>query len=404
MLDWREIDWWDLPGPSRFIQRAASAVLVGEQGALGLLLPSPSPDGLLDALSRRISESFGVRTVRVDASTGLRDRSPVHLLAATAGVAPSAIRSVAEFVDAPELANAAFIVERVLPDEWITLGLFLRGQCSERARRTRAVAPAVCVVVPNGASTHDIRGALGGHDMRWLGVASRLDSQIYAERATGFVGDDLVSRTAVSTIIEVAGWDPSLIRALGQLPVEIQLDPRNTLTRLPVETKNIQPCWANRLVDYWDGQVLVHVTALLAASDAAALARRVWRGHVRTIFPFVEQVRHAYTTRYENDLRSRLPIEKAYGSSLRRYTDPFALELYDIFQLLKDVLPKPESSLLYHCYKLRRLVAHMAPGESHRICRVSQLWDELWESFPKPCEGNGHRGSSMESSMHSGMG
>jgi hypothetical protein len=180
----------------------------------------------------------------------------------------------------------------------------------------------------------------------------------------------------------------SLIRALAQLPVEVQLDPRDTLTNVHVTTKNVRPCWANRLVDHWDGQMLVHVRALLAAGDAAALARRVWRGHVRTIFPFVEQVRHAYAVRYEDELRARLPIEKIYGNTVRRYTDPFSLELYDVFQLLKDVLPKPECNLLFHCYKLRRLVAHMVPGESSTICRASQLWDELSESFPNPYEGS----------------
>jgi hypothetical protein len=389
MLDWREIDWWDLPGPSRFVERAASAVLGGDHGALGLLVPSPAPDGLLDALSRRMAESFGALPVRVDASAGLRGRSPVHLLAAMAGVAPSTVRSIAEFIDAPEVANTAFLVEGIPPDEWITWGLFLRGQRSERQSRTRAVAPAICIVVPHGTSAEDVRAALGGHDMRWLGIASRLDSQIYAERATGFGSDDLVSRTAVSTIIEVAGWDPSLIRALARLPVEVQLDPRNALVDVPITTKNVQPCWANRLVDHWDGQIVVHVTALLAAGDAAALGRRVWRGHVRTIFPFVEQVRHAYAVRYEDELRARLPIEKTYGGVVRRYTDPFTLELYDVFHLLKDLLPQPECSLLFHSYKLRSLVAHMVPGESSRICRASQLWDELSDNFPNPYQGVG---------------
>jgi hypothetical protein len=285
-------------------------------------------------------------------------------------------------VDAPELADSVFLVEQVPSDEWITWGLFLRAHRSERSRRTRAMGPAVCVVVPNGTSKEDIRGALGGHDMRWLGVASRLDSQIYAERATGFGNDDLVSRTAVSTIIEVAGWDPSAIRALAQLPIEVQLDPRETLAHARVTTKNIQPRWANRMVDHWDGQFLVHLEALLAAGDAATLSRRIWRGHVRTIFPFVEQIRHSYAVRYEDELRNRLPIEKIYGDTVRRYTEPYTLELYDLFQLLKHNLPKPEWTLLFDCYKLRRLVAHMEPGESSRICRASQLWDDLSESFP----------------------
>jgi hypothetical protein len=387
MLDWREIGWWDLPGPSRFIERAASAVLFGDQGALGLVLPAPCPDGLLDALSRQISESSGAMPVRVDASTGLRGRSPVHVLAAAAGIAATAVRSVAEFVDAPSLATAVFLIEGVPADEWMTWGMFLRGQRLERVRRPRAMAPAICLVVPNSVTPDDVRAALAGHSMRWIGVASRLDSQMYVEQATGFGGDDLVSCTAVSTITEVAGWDPSLIRALAELPVEAQLDPREALSKVPVVCEALRPCWANRLVDHWDGQVLVHVRALLAAGDSTALARRVWRGHVRTIFPFIEQVRHAYASRYEDELRARLPIEKAYNSYVRTYSDPFKLELYDLYQLLKDVLPNAKQSLLFDSYKLRTLIAHMEPGESFRIVRASQLWDELSGEFPDGCQG-----------------
>jgi predicted kinase len=387
MPNWREIGWWDLPGPSRFIERAASALLVGDQGVLGLVLPEPSPDGLLDALALRISESFGLIPMRVDASAGLRGRSPVHKLAAVAGVAATAVRSVAEFVDAPGLANTVFFVEQVPPDEWMTWGMFLRGQRFERARRPRAMSPAVCLVVPNSVMPDDIKAALGGHSMRWVGVASRLDSQMYAEQATGFGSDDLESCTALSTITEVAAWDPSLIRALAALPVETQLDPRETLARVEVPSRAMQPCWANRLVDHWDGHVVIHVTALLAAGDVVSLARRIWRGHVRTIFPFIEQIRHAYASRYEDELRAQLPIEKTYHSTVRTYADPFTLELYDLFRLLKDLLSASERTLLHDCYKLRTSMAHMEPAESFRISRASQLWDQLAGEFPDGCWG-----------------
>src|SRR5262249_10531600 len=144
----------------------------------------------------------------------------------------------------------------------------------------------------------------------WLGVTSRLDSQLHTERLTGFSGDDLLERTAVSTIVEVAGWDPSLIRALADLPPEVQLDPRDALRRFPVPAGAAQPYWANGLVDHWDGQVHVHAKALLVLGDDQALARRVWRGHVRTIFPFIDQVRHAFVTRYKTALCARLPLKK----------------------------------------------------------------------------------------------
>src|SRR5262249_14658710 len=159
------------------------------------------------------------------------------------------VRSVADFVDAASLANVAFLIEGIPPDEWISWGLFLRAENSERTRRPRAIAPSICFVVPDGVVPDDVRAALGGSGMRWMGVTSRLDSQIYADQATGFGGDDLVSRTAVSTITEIGAWDPSLIRALAKLPVEVQLDPRQALMSAGVASEIVHPCWANGLVD-----------------------------------------------------------------------------------------------------------------------------------------------------------
>jgi hypothetical protein len=263
MIDWREIGWWDLPGPSRFVERAVSAVLTGGDGAVGLILPSPNPVGLLDALSRRISEASGALPIRINASAGLRGRSPVHMLAASAGIAAAVIRSVAEFVDSPGLANVVFVVDGIHAEEWMTWGLFLRQQRAERVRRPRALAPTICIVVPDAVAPDDVKAALGVAGLRWLGVMSRLDSQLHTERLTGFSGDDLLERTAVSTIVEVAGWDPSLIRALADLPPEVQLDPRDALRRFPVPAGAAQPYWANGLVDHWDGQVHVHAKALL---------------------------------------------------------------------------------------------------------------------------------------------
>jgi hypothetical protein len=381
MVDWREISWWDLPGPSRFVERAASAVLTGEHGAVGLMLPSPPPAGLLDALSRRISEASGAVPVGVDASAGLRGRSPVHMLSASAGVAATAIRSVADFVDAPGLANVVFVVEGIHAEEWMTWGLFLRQQRAERARRPRALAPAICIVVPGAVAPDDVKAALGVSGLRWLGVTSRLDSQLHTERLTGFSGDDLLARTAVSTIVEVAGWDPSLICALADLPPEVQLDPRDVLRRCPGPAGAAQPCWANGLVDHWDGQVHVHAMALLNLSDDQALSRRVWRGHVRTVFPFIDQVRHAFVRRYESALRARLPLEKNFHTRVVIYDDPFALELFDVNRLLADILPEKDRVLLSDCYRLRTALAHIKPAETHMIVRASRLWEELSDAF-----------------------
>src|SRR5262249_37213633 len=124
-----------------------------------------------------------------------------------------------------------------------------------------------------------------------------------------------------------------------------------------------------------------HAKALLLLGDDHVLARRVWRGHVRTVFPFIDHVRHAFITRYESALRARLPLEKTFNTRVVNYTDPFALELFDVNKLLADILPEKDRLLLSDCYRLRTALAHMKPAETHMIGRASRLWEELSAQF-----------------------
>jgi hypothetical protein len=118
--------------------------------------------------------------------------------------------------------------------------------------------------------------------------------------------------------------------------------------------------------------------------DDQALARRVWRGHVRTIFPFIDQVRHAFVTRYKTALCARLPLKKTFHSRVVIYTDPFELELFDVKNLLADILPEKDRVLLSDCYRLRTALAHMEPAKTHMIARAGQLWEELSAAFDWP--------------------
>jgi predicted kinase len=342
---------------------------------------------MLQALDRCIAATSAAILIKVDAAARLRGRSPAHLLASAAGVGTSGIRSVASFLDSPELAQILFVVEGVHEDEWVTWGIFFRALRAERTRRQRPLGPTVCVVVPNAVSEADVRSATGGSEVRWLGRISSIDTQLYAEKLGAWPGDDLASRAAIAAVVEVAGWDSTLVDALTQMDIECQIDPRSSLDALASNFDGRHPHWANGLVDHWDGQVFVHSLALAAMKDNATLARRVWRGHVRAVFPFLSQVANAFAAKYERHLRAQLPITKVYHSTTRTYSDPFGLELYDMNKLLRDDLPPGERQLLFDCYKLRTSMAHLEPGEVFRVLQASRRWEDLAETFPDGCHG-----------------
>jgi len=192
---------------SRFLDRASTTVTGTESGTVGLSLPDPRPDGLLDALAQRIEQDTSAAVLRVDASSGLRGRSPTTMLATAAGLRMTGIRSMTEFLDAPSLSGLIFLVDGIPADEWYPWAYFLKLLRSERTRRARMLAPSLAIAIPTGVTPDDARAALG-RDVRWIGQVSRLDTQAYIERLMGWPDDSLASRTAVSVAVEMAGWHP----------------------------------------------------------------------------------------------------------------------------------------------------------------------------------------------------
>lgn len=75
----REQDaWWSLPGPARFLERAATMANI-PSGVLGVVMPMPAPRDWLMALTHSLDEQASATPVVVDASVGLRGRSPVRM-------------------------------------------------------------------------------------------------------------------------------------------------------------------------------------------------------------------------------------------------------------------------------------------------------------------------------------
>lgn len=381
MVDWASGDWWDLPGPSRFVARAADLIASAPGGVAGMLLPDPRPGGLLNALERQIERS-GTRVLRVDAGPGSARRSPSSILAAVAGVSVHGIRSVAEFVDEPSLSDTVFLVDGVRSDDWQPWAMFLRRIRSERRRR----APSIAVVAPPGVPPNDWRAAVE-KDVKWSGQVTRFDMQAYVERMMGWPEDTLASRTAAAVTVELSGWDPSMARALAALDVEAQIDPREVLASLPDLLLGRHPCWENGLVDRWDGAAWLHTAALAASDFPDVLSARVWRGQVQTVFPFLEQARTAFAARYERNLRAALPIKKQYHGKEKVYDDPWTLELHDVHASLKENLPPHEEQLLRQCKHVRRCMAHHEPAEGWRLKRIFDNWEAMEHAFPDTCRG-----------------
>lgn len=383
----READsWWSLPGPARFLERAVAAANA-EPGVVGLSLPRPAPLHWREAVTQRVDEQASSLPISVDAGSGLRGRSPVRVLAAAAGLETSGLRLISQFLDQPALADAVFIVHGALTVDWRQWSLFLRALRADRSRTDRAGAPTILFAIPPAIPPDEVRATFGGPPLRWMGVLSRLDTRLYAERIAGRRDDDLLGRVAMETVVEFAGWDRAMAEALTRLPLEDQLNPVPFLVEHAAALDGQTPCWENGLVDMWDGQPHVSTLALVAKRDEVAINARLWSARVRAVFPFLNTVRLAYVARYEALLRAALPIVKTYNDRQHVYDDPSRLELYDLKTVLEPSISRDEVLMLDDCLRLRRAMAHADPGDAYRIVRASERWERLEPDFPAASTG-----------------
>lgn len=378
-IDWSGIQWWDLPGPAGFLRETAELIASEPSGLVGLALPSRRPKGILEALGRHIEDDLGLRVLPVDPRALDRSSSPAHALAFVAGAPPGEIRSTADFVVSPELTDVLFMVD-VLPSElWSTWSLFLRAFRAQRERAGRLAAPRFAVVRPDYLPPDESSAVLGDAFASWFGSVSRSDMQLYVETRLASGDDNLVHRTVVSTITETACWDPDIADLLLDRPIEEQLNPAELLTNSGITNLGV-PCWANGLVNLWDGDPHLHTLTLLGDDRRQHLARRIWRAHVGAIFPAIEAVRQAFVRRYSSALEALMPIEKHFHQTVRVYREPMELEINDVAYYLRDQLSLDEQRLLRSFKNLRTAMAHMEPAQPGLIKLASAEWGKYVRS------------------------
>ena len=277
-----------------------------------------------------------------------------------------------DFIDSPALTNAFFLIDQLDSAEWDAWSLFFRAFRHERQRSGRISAPTLGVLTPPSLPMNERLAVFGTSELQWRDVVSRADMHLFVEARIGRSGR-LAERTAVATVSEFACWDPGIAIKLSSQPIEEQIDPRKLLEGLHLQLGT--PSWSNGLVDLMDGAPHVHTLAL--AGSPELLARRVWRAHVSTVFPVIEQIRQVFVQRYSSKLNAVLPFTKTFNSATRTYRHPLELEINDVFYHLKDDIPPLEVGLLRDLKTLRTSMAHMEPGDASLIVRASQTWDAM---------------------------
>lgn len=327
---------WALPGPAAFITRTCTDTY--RERAVGLHSPVDA-DGLADALQQRFDEDGQLRSLRI------RINAETSFCAAISDAIGVPRASPAALAAAPALSGVVVITTAIDGSADAEAALFarlLRRAGSDSAPRllwlttTGGGSPAAC-------SLREVRGVFDPLD----GLAYVAD----LPRASRPLQGRLVAAVAVET----AAWDVTLMDRLTALPVEQAVRPDvcaaawddGRISRWRGTTAS----WNAGSLDDWGGEAAAH-PCWLAANAPAALVKRVWRGQLAALLPWVEQQRVALIERFRRRLRPDL--ERSGGD----------VDLLDWGPLCVQVKAMDEriAAPLTHFRRLRNELAHGRPA------------------------------------------
>jgi hypothetical protein len=396
--------WWQLPGPAAFLNLVDGDLRQGK--SVVLALPEYAPTGLREALAGQVKKNdfWDWRQVSLQENESSSD-DPVRLLsdrlALSIETAPNSlfknlpktfqpanrnlqsnpVPDVKALVDCEAFCGNVIWLEGLTERFWQNWQAFFDEYaqfCQNRCELERSLfcVPMVGTLtqqLPTETETLSIR--------RWHGVVDRLDMQLYisSQKAHSRVANTLERNLIIAMGAEIAGTDPELANRLSKLPFNELLAPFETLKQVAKqrgwnEEQLSDPKWHLGMLDDIEGTPIVHaaVLAMQANRDQKSqdeLRRRIWRGQVGVLFPFIEEQR----VRLLEELHAFLevPLETPFGT----ITEIHDLEIGHIDYLVKKNSPKSHKAepLLKSLKEIRHTIAHLDPISATQLEELRRL-------------------------------
>lgn len=277
---------WTLPGPAAFVARICG---IADREKVALLHAPFAGEAVAEALRCHVERDglYSVQPIVLDGLGGFE-----AILAAGAGLGSS---SSAALATSPLLEHSAIVVRTRGPADpgLATFARMIR-------RQPPGEGPILLVVSEDGDC------GLEGHAIEQVRDAfGPLDGAAYAASIPMGLRP-LEARLVASVAIEVAAWDVGLLDRLMALPAEASVRPDRHVAswddgRTPC-WRGVALAWENGCVDGWGGEPAEH-PLWLAANRPPALAKRVWRGQLGMLLPWIEQYRQMIIEREKRTLR-----------------------------------------------------------------------------------------------------
>lgn len=358
--------WWNLPGPSRFVNRISADLQEGKN--VFVCLPEHAPSGLSRAVRYAVEETETIpwRTLDLSEEESLLPTDLLFSKFAT-GHRPDDLRNASTFADQSDLSGGIIWIQGIDHDPWHDWKTFF-SDYGHACRSVPLIKRTVFCVLLVGAialdpPTEDV--CVACH--YWRNTVSAFDALLYATQCfQDRVMPRLQHRVAINVTANLSLWDPTVTECLADEKFENILRPASLLKSLAIERGWDGQCpsdegtaWATGLTNRYEGENRRHSACLVFDSSDREIERRLWSAEVGIMLPFVEEQRQAILSQIGPVLQ--LPFYTKTGEAI---SDLHDLEIGYIYSQVFENGLRVDPKLKKLIQTLRQIRNHLSHLET----------------------------------------
>jgi hypothetical protein len=366
--------WWHLTGHRQFIQRIVSELRDGKN--ITIAIPDHNRLGFYQAL-RDAEGAENFQWKRISVKNQLQyQKNPVAFLHHyfTPETPITKILQISDLFQLESFLGAVIWLEDIPVDAWDVWCSFLeeyQHACGAIDAFNRSL---FCVPIMGKNNLQIPKAEIRLSFYRFCDVTTSLDMLNYLRQNPYIQRNSVLeSRVMESVITGLAMWDSELADRLIKLNLNEVFAPIPVLQSLALERdwldSESEKHWYLGKKNHFDGVERTHSCLLKGVEGEREIKRRVWRGQVSVLLPFIEEERLALLDRLDKYLQ--IPYATDYGI----ISDMLDLEIghihtqiylnYDIDRRLKQ-----QVSMLK---KMRNQLSHLSCVSAEQLSDYKQF-------------------------------
>ena len=370
-----DLAWWQLPGPTRYVNRAEQNLREGR--AVVLLHPETLVPSLRQAISSRVVTNDFWTWRALDFRELTKEEqayNPADLLCQHFNTdSPRVPGSVRTFIGAASCRGLVIWLDGLQYanlDVWFD---FLDAY-DQLARNSEPDYPLLCVPLCGVTADRRFKEYEAVALCSWESVVERHDIVLYVgELLRKRLHGGLLRETMTAICAELAGTDGELATHLSRIRLEDCLAPRERLVDIGRKRgwdaiDPLKRSWHTGMWENWSSGARLNSVAVALQNDHREIRRRIWRGQVGVIFPFIEEKRAELVELLGP--RLALPVTTLAGE-----IDSAAdLEIGQLRWCVRDLrLSSRTKSVLNRLVGIRHSLAHVIPLDYETLCGLDTL-------------------------------